>query len=222
MIFHAQTLFIFLFKSDTIPLSINIMKEGFFIVIYGANNMGKTTQVDKLINSLNGAGVKAQKIKYPIYDLEPTGPKINEQLRGASGQTLSEDEFQDLYIQNRFDYQPQLVRALDEGMTIIAEDYVGTGMAWGWTKGLDVEILIEKNKGLLKPDVEILLDGERFEVPDEKNIHEKDDSLWLRSRRAHLELAARLGWDVVNANQEVEEVHQEILNILEKRLNNIK
>ncbi len=198
------------------------MKEGFFIVIYGANNIGKTTQVIKLLDSLNGAGVGAQKIKYPIYDLEPTGPKINDQLRGLSGQTISEDEFQDLYIQNRIDYQPQLIRTLDEGMTVIAEDYVGTGLAWGWVKGLDVEKLIEKNKGLLKPDVEILLDGERFDVPDEKNIHEKDDSLWLRSRRAHLELAARLGWDVVNANQEIEEVHQEILNILEKRLTNLK
>ena len=198
------------------------MREGFFIVIYGANNIGKTTQIEKLVTALNAAGITAQKLKYPIYDLEPTGPKINEQLRGAAGQTISELEFQDLYIHNRFDYQPQLVRALDEGMTVIAEDYVGTGVAWGSVKGLDIDDLLEKNKGLLKPDAAILLDGERFETPDEKNVHERDDALWLKSRQAHLELAARLDWDVVNANQEIEEVHQDILAALQKRLENIE
>lgn len=198
------------------------MKEGYFIVIYGANNLGKTTQIEKLVEALNGVGIKSEKLKYPIYDLEPTGPMINEQLRGTAGQTLTEAEFQDLYIQNRFDYQPQLCRALDEGKTVIAEDYVGTGVAWGWVKGLDLEQLLEKNKGLLKPNVEILLDGERFTAPDEKNIHERDDALWLRSRRAHLELAARLGWEVINANQEIDEVHQDVLDALQRRLASIE
>lgn len=198
------------------------MKEGLFIVIYGANNLGKSTQIEKLVTDLNSAGIIAQKIKYPVYDLEPTGPIINEQLRGEKGQTLSEEAFQDLYIQNRLDFQPQLVRLLDEGVTVVAEDYVGTGVAWGWVKGLAVDDLLEKNKGLLKPDVEILIDGERFNAPDHKNIHEQDDALWLRSRRAHLELAAKLDWSVVNANQSIEEVGQDILNILEKKIANLE
>lgn len=198
------------------------MKEGLFIVIYGANNLGKSTQVEKLVDDLNKAGISAQKLKYPIYDLDPTGPLINEQLRGTAGQTLTETEFQDLYIKNRFDYQPQLVRLLNEGVTVIAEDYVGTGIAWGWVKGLSVDELLEKNKGLLKPDVEILIDGERFETTDVKNIHEQDDGLWLRSRRAHLELAARLNWAVVNANQEIDEVNEDILSVLEKQIANLE
>ena len=113
------------------------MKEGFFIVLYGINNLGKSTQAQALVESLNKAGLPAKYLKYPIYDLKPTGPKINEILRNTDKQPISEEEFQALYTKNRFDFQPQLCKMLAEGVTVIAEDYIGTGLAWGWSKGVD-------------------------------------------------------------------------------------
>jgi len=195
------------------------MREGLFIVIYGINNLGKTTQVGLLLDDLIKSGLKAEYVKYPIYDLNPTGPKINAVLRSGRKQEISEKELQELYTQNRRDFQPQLCQKIGNGVNIIAEDYIGTGLAWGWTKGTELEKLIESNRGLVKPDIEILLDGERFIGSREADhIHESDDMLMEKCRKNHLELAARFGWAVVNANQEPAAVHQDILAIIERKI----
>ncbi|HLC64402.1 MAG TPA: hypothetical protein VJK25_03630 [Patescibacteria group bacterium] len=110
------------------------MKEGLFIVIYGINNLGKSTQAELLVEGLVKSGMRAEYLKYPVYDLKPTGPRINEILRGGERQEISEEDFQALYTANRRDYQPTLCRKISEGINIIAEDYIGTGLAWGATK----------------------------------------------------------------------------------------
>jgi len=199
------------------------MKEGLFIVIYGINNLGKTTQVEMLLESFKKIGLKAEYLKYPIYDLEPTGPKINQILRSGQKQEISEKELQELYTQNRRDYQPSLCIKIDESVNIIAEDYIGTGLAWGWSKGADLEEMIENNKGLLKPDIEILLDGERFLAGKEDgHLHESNDELMEKCRANHLQLAGRFGWGVVDANQKQEEVHRDILKIIESKIKEIE
>ena len=73
------------------------MKVGLFIVIYGINNIGKSTQATMLADALTASGLKAEYLKYPIYDLSPTGPQINEILRSGKKQEISEEEFQALY-----------------------------------------------------------------------------------------------------------------------------
>ncbi|HLD27622.1 MAG TPA: hypothetical protein VJB39_02115, partial [Patescibacteria group bacterium] len=195
------------------------MTEGLFIVIYGVNNLGKTTQAALLVEALDKSGLKAEYLKYPIYDLTPTGPRINEILRGGSGQSMAEEEFQRIYAKNRMDFQPQLCKKIAEGVNIVAEDYIGTGLAWGLSKGANLDNLLEMNRGLVSADVEVLLDGERFLRAREKNHrHETDDRLTDECRQRHLELADKFGWAVVNANQEAEEVHQDILAIIEKKV----
>ena len=200
-----------------------VMSEGIFIVIYGINNLGKSTQALKLVEDLELIGQKAEYLKYPVYDLTPTGPKLNEILRGGKKQAVSEEELQGIYIQNRRDFQPQLIKKITEGINIIAEDYIGTGLAWGAAKGADLEKLIAGNKGLLKPDIEILLDGERFLEAKEKNhLHESDDELVDKCRENHLLLAARFGWAIVDANQSIEAVHKSLLKVINKKIKELE
>lgn len=194
------------------------MREGLFIVIYGTNNIGKSTQVKMLLEAFTKAGLEVEHLKYPIYDLKPTGPKINKILRGGKEQKISEAELQEIYAQNRRDFQLQLCKKIDESVNIIAECYTGTGLAWGWTKGADLEKLIKMNRGLVVPDIAILLDGERFLSGKEENhLHEANDEWMEKCRKNFLELAARFNWEVVNANQEPEEVHRDILEIIERK-----
>jgi thymidylate kinase len=195
------------------------MREGLFIVIYGINNLGKTTQAKLLVESFQKAGLAAEYLKYPIYDLKPSGLKINEILRSGGRQKVSEEELQKIYIQNRQDFQPQLCKKINDGINIVAEDYIGTGLAWGKTKGADLERLIKMNRGLVKPDIEILLDGERFlDGKEENHLHESNDDLMDKCRENHLKLAARFGWEIVEANQSVENVQQDILKIVERKV----
>ena len=96
-------------------------KKGKFIVVYGANNLGKTEQAKRLVQSLKAVGFKSRYIKYPIYDLEPTGPKINAALRKNS--IITNLDLQKEFAQNRRDFEPQLVKTLNQGTWVVAEDY---------------------------------------------------------------------------------------------------
>ena len=50
------------------------MQKGKLIVLYGINNLWKTTQVHLLIDRLRAKGLQAEYLKYPIYDLAPSWP----------------------------------------------------------------------------------------------------------------------------------------------------
>lgn len=193
------------------------MSRGKFITLLGINNLGKSTQANLLVENLQNYGFKAEYLKYPIYNLEPTGPQINEIIRGGKGQKISEIELQKIYSQNRRDFQPELEKKLNKGITIVAEDYVGTGLAWGVAKGADLAELENQNKDLTKGDLAIVLDGERFiEAKEDNHIHEQDDELMKKSRQIHLNLAKKYGWSIVNANQSIENVAKDIWQIVEK------
>jgi thymidylate kinase len=136
------------------------MTRGKFIVLYGANNLGKTTQVGMLDDRLLKIGGPNKVLKYPIYELEPTGSRINQALRG--GLEISDEGLQREFAQNRRDFEPELKRILKEGTWVLAEDYTGTGIAWGVAHDIPLETMEKMNRDLLKEDVAVLLDGERF------------------------------------------------------------
>lgn len=189
--------------------------SGKLIVIYGANNLGKTTQVELLQQYLESRGIEAKQIKYPVYNLKPTGPLINAVLR--EGKEMPEHDFQKLYVQNRHDFEPQLKEWLTNNIWVIAEDYVGTGLAWGMVRGVALDFLEEINAGLYPADVAILLDGERFATGRESNNrNEKDDAIWHKAQQNHEMLGEKYGWDVIKANQSRQEVHEDVIKIVDR------
>jgi len=192
------------------------MKRGKFIVIYGANNLGKTVQAKLLVDRLKENGLDSFYLKYPIYELEPTGPKINAALRqGISSSNL---ELQKLFAQNRRDFEPTLVDKIDRGEWPVTEDYKGTGIAWGVTYDIRLRKMEEINKALLREDLAILLDGERFTLVIERGHRHEAGSRWEHAREVHRLLGERYGWEVVNANQSIEKVSNDMWNIVAKRL----
>lgn len=195
------------------------MVRGKLIVLYGINNLGKSTQAKLLVENLHNYGHKAEYLKYPIYDLEPTGPLINQIIRGGKKQEISEIELQTIYAQNRLDFQPELEKKLAKGINIVAEDYTGTGLAWGVAKGANFTELEKQNKNLIEPDMAVLLDGQRFiESKETQHIHEQNDELTERCRQVHLELAQKYGWQITNANKTIEQIAQDIWQIIEPKL----
>ncbi len=194
-------------------------KNGYLLAIYGVNNLGKTTQAKRLVDFLNRNKWEADYVKYPVYRQKPTGLYINQILRGNEAQKITEEEFQTWYVLNRFQYQPVIDKKINQGRIIVAEDYIGTGLAWGATKGASLDWLVELNKPLRPEDLAILFDGERFpDGKEKKHIHENDDILMARCRKWHQKLAEIYNWQIVNANQTVERVHQEVLEIVSRFL----
>lgn len=189
------------------------MAKAKFIVIYGMNNVGKTTQCKNIVNYLIKNKKKAKYFKSPFYNSK-SGRKINKLLRSKK-QIIPEAEFQKLYAENRFEQQPLLIKTLENNINIVMEDYVKTSLIWGIVKGLSPDYLKKINRGLIKEDIAILLDGNRFISGKEKlHLHEANNILMSKSRTKHLEFAKKYKWKVVDANQSREKVFDNIRKII--------
>ncbi len=188
--------------------------RGKLITLYGINNIGKSTHAKKLVERLEESGKKVKYIKYPVYDLAPTGPFINDVLRGGE-QSIAEDELQMWFVLNRYQYQPELERLLNEGFTVLAEDYVGTGIAWGMAKGLDLEWLESLNSHLLKEDVSILFEGVRDKgAKEDVHVHEQNDELVERCKLKHEQLAERYKWRRLKVEERIEDTAENLWNMV--------
>jgi len=192
------------------------------IAIYGINGIGKTTQVELLVEYLKAKGRNASRLKYPIYDLEPEGPFIYKYLRDPGFRKDNElitDDLQMKYVENRKRYEPELKKRLENGKWIVAEDYVGTGIAWGLTWGGDLEYLEKINEGLFQSDISILMHGDRFDTAIEKDHRNEMESERIKiCKNFHLLLAEKYEWNKINASQSIEAVQNEIIKVINSHL----
>lgn len=193
---------------------------GKFIVLYGVNNLGKTTQAKLLVeNLIIKLGQEAEYLKYAIYSLDPSGPLINNYLRQENPYNFSTREFQLLQVLNRTQHEPKLKEKLAKGTWVIAEDYIGTGIAWGMAEGIDKNLLYKMNGHLLQEDLGILFKGEPFtESLDKNNIHEASVEMLTKVNEAFEEISRDFGWHVVNANQPIETIQEEIMEIIKSKI----
>jgi len=193
--------------------------KGKLIVVYGINNLGKTTQVERLVQKLASIGRKAKFVKIPTYELEPSGVILDEYLRKGNPHQLTPREAQILYAFNRSQFEPILQSYLDQGLDIVLEDYWGTGVAWGIGREVDKEFLLRINSRCLREDLAFLLEGKRFASGVEKNhINETDVQLLEKVARVHSELADEFGWKRIKANQSIEIVEEDIFTEVKKIL----
>lgn len=199
----------------------NNKEKGKIIVLYGANNLGKTTQAKLLVeNLIIQYNKNCEYLKFPIYDLEPTGPLIGNYLKQGNLFSFTPREFQILQVLNRTQYEPTLKQKIDNGTWIVAEDYSGTGVAWGIASGVDKKLIYKLNEHLATEDIGILFEGESFTQDlDQKNIHEADPELLKKAGEAFKDIARDFGWHTVNANESIENVQNEILSIIKSKIN---
>ncbi|HPN54420.1 MAG TPA: hypothetical protein PLB52_00645 [Candidatus Moranbacteria bacterium] len=198
------------------------MAKGKFIAIYGINGIGKTTQVELLVEYLKKKGKNASRLKYPVYDLEPEGPFIHKYLRNPEFRKkneLSTHDLQKKYADNRKRYEKILLKRIKNGEWIVAEDYIGTGIAWGLTWGGDLEYLEKINAKLLQEDTSILMEGKRFLTAVEKDHRNEMEAERIAiCRNFHYLLSERYGWEKVNANQSIKKVQAEIVKKIKNLL----
>ena len=195
-------------------------RKGQFIVLYGVNNLGKSTQAKMLVeNLIIKLSKEAEYLKYAVYSLEPSGSLINSYLRQGNPNQFSAREFQLLQVLNRTQQEPILKEKLAKGTWVIAEDYVGTGIAWGMVNGIDKNLLYQMNSHLLKENLGILFEGEPFaQNNDKNNIHETSTATLNKVNEAFKEISRDFSWFTVNANRSKEEVQEEIMGIIKSKI----
>lgn len=133
---------------------------GKFIVIEGLDGSGKSAQVDLLVNFLKEKRPKG--CPEIILTKEPTieseaGRKIKQALRNEI--VVAPLDLQGLYVQDRKEHlENKVIPSLKEGKFVVSSRYAFSTFAYGYSDGLDVNLLIKMNDNFLLPDLTIIVD----------------------------------------------------------------
>lgn len=193
--------------------------RGKFIAIYGINNIGKTTHALRLVKQLKKDGLKVAYVKYPVYFIKPTGVFLNAILRKSQSNTqaITEEELQMWFTLNRYQFEAKLRKMLERGTVVVAEDYTGTGIAWGTAKGASQKWIEEMNANLLKEDFAILMEGRRsVQSREHSHIHESNDRLLKKTEKIFSTLATRYGWKRVKVQRKQSDTAAAIYSVVKK------
>jgi dTMP kinase len=132
-----------------------------FITFEGIEGSGKSTVARRILDTLEGAGIKA------ILTREPGGTGLSEEIRGIlldpvrSGIDPKAELL--LYLASRAQLIEETIRpALEKGTTVLCDRFMDASVAYqGWARGLGEEIVDELNAfavGKTVPDRTFLLD----------------------------------------------------------------
>jgi len=136
------------------------MKKGLLVSFEGLDKVGKTTQVDLLIEYLRGRKIE------PVAVREPGSTEVSERIRAILadrtmiGKIAPLTEFF-LYSASRSQLVYDIIKpALDRGEVVITDRYYDSSTAYqGYGRGLDLEFIENVNAfatGGLTPDLTIL------------------------------------------------------------------
>jgi dTMP kinase len=130
--------------------------SGKFIVVEGLDGSGKSAQVDLVINFLKEEGKDVVVTREPTMESE-AGRKIKQALKKEI--VVEPLELQKLYVQDRKEHlENKVIPALKEGKFVVSSRYAFSTFAYGYSDGLDVDLLIKMNEEFLLPDLTIMVD----------------------------------------------------------------
>lgn len=202
--------------------------SGRFIVLEGADGVGKSTQ-----SRLIADWVRSHKVE-AVETREPGGTPYGLRIRAI---LLDQVEPLDarsealLMAADRAHHLSELIRpALARGAWVISDRHVPSSLVYqGVARGLGVEEVCVINKWATagsEPDLVIVLDlpdGE-LEARREARVGGSDrlelegDEFHASVRNAYRELAVDRGWELVDASGEQAEVSKRVVAVVEARL----
>src|SRR5215210_2090238 len=104
------------------------------IAFEGLDQSGKETQAQQLRERLRELGHKVRILSFPDY-----GTSIGEEIaRALQGEReYGADVMQLLFVANRHERRPDLLRWLDGGLILVCDRYRASSVAYGGAFGLD-------------------------------------------------------------------------------------
>lgn len=194
------------------------MMRGLLIAFEGLDQSGKQTQAELLRDRLTAIGRSVCLLSFPDYQTA-IGTEIGRALRGESH--YSPDVMQLLYVANRYERKPDIVRAVEGGTIVVCDRYLASSVAYGEAQGLDPAWLVAMQRYLPQPDLTVLLDV-RPEVSAlrktaDRDKYERDLSMLARVRDSYLRQAAS-GWVRLDADRDRDAVAADVYAALAARL----
>lgn len=196
---------------------------GKFIVVEGLDGSGKSAQVNLLIDFLKEKGKDVVITKEPTIDSE-AGRKVKQALKKEI--IVEPLELQGLYVQDRKEHlENKVIPALKEGKFVVSSRYAFSTLAYGYSDGLDVDLLIKMNEQFLLPDLTIMVDvspescmgriesrGEPKELFEKKEKLAKVNEIYKKIPEMFENVIA------VNGEKPIPEVFEDIIKEINKLL----
>ena len=193
------------------------MRRGSLIVIEGLDRTGKTTQTERLLAKLASIGVNHKLVKFPQRETE-IGMMINKYLTDKKFQ-LKDQAAHLLFSANRWELVNSIEEDLKNGVTVVLDRYVYSGVAYSAAKGLDFDWCLNPDKGLPKPDVTVFLkfkdDGEHTSREGFGDERYEVAEFQAKVRKMFEKFQGNEEWNVLYVDgMKIEEVEEKIWNIV--------
>ena len=209
------------------------MDSGKLITFEGLDGCGKSTQLEKAAKWLSAQGYSVIKTR------QPGGTVIGQQIRSIllnpKHEELQPESELLLYLADRIQHlQDSILPAKNDGKIVLCDRFHDSTVAYqGYGRGLNlnsIESIVAHCIKPYPPDLTILLNispetvASRLERRQEHTEKDRLDleslSFFKRVTRGFQELAAAETerFVCINGEQDIELIHQEIVNILKQRL----
>jgi len=203
---------------------------GIFVVMEGIDGAGKSTQAKLLAKWFEKKGYEV------ILTKEPTDTAFGKLIRKLvltggkegiiDGARISHEAEALLFAADRAEHVHKLIKpSLESGKVVISDRYFYSSLAYQWARGLDLQWLIDLNRFAVRPDLAILLDlpvkesMRRINGRSIKTEFDKIVELQRKVRENYLKLAEMFPeMRIVNAQNSIEDVHRDIVSLVEQEL----
>lgn len=189
------------------------------IVIEGSDKAGKATQTQMLKEGLENKGMRVATLAFPVYDTA-IGKEIKAFLHGESDYPIQVRHM--LLSANRWEKKDEIEEELKENDAVILNRYYQSNLVYGLASGLKLEWLQSLDEGLPKEDVVIVLDVAPEvsiqRMSNKGDIFEMSDDIMNKVSKLYKELAERYGWILIDGDRSKEDVHKDIMKVVESRI----
>ena len=195
------------------------MPSGALIALEGLDQSGKQTQAELLRDWLKQEGRRARLVSFPDY-----GTSIGEEIaRALQGEReYGPDVMQLLYIANRYERKPDLLRWLEGGLILVCDRYMASSIAYGEAQGLDAAWLAEMQRFLPQPALTIMPDIAPETAVQRKSVdrdrYERDLAMQGRVRESYRRQAQAGGWVVVDGERPKDVIASDVISAVASRL----
>lgn len=189
------------------------------IVIEGSDKAGKATQTQLLADRLAKEGFSVKTRAFPDYSTK-IGDEIKAFLHSKRDYPIEVRHM--LLSANRWEKKAAIEAMLKANKIVILNRYYQSNLVYGLASGLKLEWLQSLDAGLPKEDLVIVLDVSP-EVSIKRmqrkgDIFEMNDDIMNNVPRLYRELAHKYNWVLINGDRSKEDVHNEILKIVEEKI----
>lgn len=189
------------------------------VAIEGGDQAGKKTQTALLAKALKKRNIKTGTFSFPDYKT-PIGKEISKYLDGK--RKFPPQVIHCLLAANRWERLDEILAAASRYSVVIMNRYYHSNLVYGLVNGIKQDWLENLDRGLPRADLVILLDITQKESFGRKNVgrdkFEKSETFVNNVLETYKAVAKKHRWKLVDASRPKHLVHQDILELVSKKI----